>query len=114
VLTAITVHVHMQAPWAPKRKTGGMLTLEIRQSNSSSNSNSTSSSSGVYWCSYDTGDIVEPFEVQRVQQLAVTHDLAVTGASLAAAAVKVCILIHYYHYHIITTAVDYTMLLSVA
>jgi hypothetical protein len=51
----------------------------------------------VYWCSYDTGDIVEPFEVQRVQQLAVSHDLAVTGASLAAAASKVHIFIHNHH-----------------
>jgi hypothetical protein len=99
----------MQAPWAPKRKTGGILTLEIGHSNSSSNSNSTSSSSGVYWCSYDTGNIVEPFEVQRVQQLAVDHDLAVTGASLAAAAAKVHILIHYHHDKYCCVA-DYTTL----
>ncbi|KAG5184553.1 hypothetical protein JKP88DRAFT_354404 [Tribonema minus] len=63
--------------WQPPRKTGQILVLEQQQS---------TATAGLVWCNAETGDAVAPFDSAQVPELAKTHDLAVTGAALAAAA----------------------------
>ena len=53
-----------------------------------------------------TGAIVEPFAVGRVKQLAVTHDLAVTGTSLNAAAQQVDVTTSCTYTHIYARSYD--------
>lgn len=63
--------------WWPSSKSGGILTLEERPL-----------PDGLCWCDYNTGNVVEAFDIHTVKALALNNDLAVSGGALAAAATQ--------------------------